>query len=325
MINKRNNVSLYAAIILERNSCHVSIVESVDRSFEVIRFLSQDILLGGATDDELLSEAAISKLVDFLISCADKLKQYNLCSMRCVATQIYNGKEFMQRIYERTGLNFEILSHHEATELSAKGCGELFDRKRSQVIILSLVEDSFELIHLGLRRGRFELIDMKTFPLSAYILSERFDTSKEYSQMIELCSLTINDFVKRQSIDDLRQVQIVAHSDFFTTLLAVQLGLKRYDASLVDGKTLSTKSLRDVIGRFICSNKKGLESQPCVGEERAPFMLAACSILEAVLKIWPVPKLCVTDRGIENGLLLRMIRKDQRRFDNKSKKYGSKT
>ena len=42
---------------------------------------------------------------------------------------------------------------------------------------------------------------------------------------------------------------------------------------------------------------------PCIGQERADLVVAGCAILEAILDIWPAPRLGVADRGIREGIL----------------------
>ena len=41
---------------------------------------------------------------------------------------------------------------------------------------------------------------------------------------------------------------------------------------------------------------------PCIGNERADLVVAGCAILEAILDIWPAPRLGVADRGIREGI-----------------------
>ena len=49
---------------------------------------------------------------------------------------------------------------------------------------------------------------------------------------------------------------------------------------------------------------------PCIGNERAGLVVAGCAILEAILDIWPAPRLGVADRGIREGILRSMMTAD---------------
>ncbi len=57
----------------------------------------------------------------------------------------------------------------------------------------------------------------------------------------------------------------------------------------------------------------GLMRHPCVGPERAAFVLPGCAIFEAIRNTWKVPEVTVADRGLREGMLLRMIRANQGR------------
>jgi exopolyphosphatase/guanosine-5'-triphosphate,3'-diphosphate pyrophosphatase len=49
---------------------------------------------------------------------------------------------------------------------------------------------------------------------------------------------------------------------------------------------------------------------PCIGKERADLMMAGCAILETILDFWPIDQLRVADRGIREGILRVLMRRD---------------
>ncbi len=42
-------------------------------------------------------------------------------------------------------------------------------------------------------------------------------------------------------------------------------------------------------------------------------MLPGCAVFAALVRLWPAPRVIVADRGLREGMLLRMIRADRRR------------
>jgi exopolyphosphatase / guanosine-5'-triphosphate,3'-diphosphate pyrophosphatase len=48
----------------------------------------------------------------------------------------------------------------------------------------------------------------------------------------------------------------------------------------------------------------------CIGSERADLVLAGCAILEAIRRAFPCPRLRVADRGLREGILVKMMRED---------------
>lgn len=57
-----------------------------------------------------------------------------------------------------------------------------------------------------------------------------------------------------------------------------------------------------------------IEAHPCIGPERAPFVLPGCAIFEAIHDIWPMQDIIVADRGLRDGMILRMLRKTSPMF-----------
>ena len=59
--------------------------------------------------------------------------------------------------------------------------------------------------------------------------------------------------------------------------------------------------------------RDGLARHPCVGPERAEFVLPGCAIFVAIHSLWPAPQVTVADRGLREGMLLRLIRAERGR------------
>jgi exopolyphosphatase/guanosine-5'-triphosphate,3'-diphosphate pyrophosphatase len=54
--------------------------------------------------------------------------------------------------------------------------------------------------------------------------------------------------------------------------------------------------------------REGLNRHPCVGPDRSDFVLPGCAIFEAIRDTWPAGGVTVADRGLREGMLLRMMR-----------------
>ena len=59
--------------------------------------------------------------------------------------------------------------------------------------------------------------------------------------------------------------------------------------------------------------REGLAQHPCVGPDRVDFVLPGCAVFAAIRRLWPAPQVVVADRGLREGMLLRMIRADRAR------------
>jgi len=52
----------------------------------------------------------------------------------------------------------------------------------------------------------------------------------------------------------------------------------------------------------------------CIGNERADLIIAGCAILDAILAMFPAREVCVADRGIREGILRTLMRRDGHRL-----------
>ena len=64
------------------------------------------------------------------------------------------------------------------------------------------------------------------------------------------------------------------------------------------------EALADRVSAMPCEARKSL---PCIGPERADLMVMGCAILKAITKRWPAGQLRIADRGVREGLLVRMM------------------
>ena len=104
---------------------------------------------------------------------------------------------------------------------------------------------------------------------------------------------------------------LIGTSGTVTTLAGVALSLPRYRRTLVDGRTIDIDAADQAMGDLFALGRAGLAAHPCVGPERVDFVLPGCAVYAAIRRVWPVHTLTVADRGLREGMLLRMIRADR--------------
>jgi exopolyphosphatase/guanosine-5'-triphosphate,3'-diphosphate pyrophosphatase len=95
-----------------------------------------------------------------------------------------------------------------------------------------------------------------------------------------------------------------------TTIAGVHLNLPRYDRSRVDGSWMTAAEVGAVVERLLAMSYAERVASPCIGAERADLVLAGCAILEAIRRAFPSPRLRVADRGLREGMLVKMMRED---------------
>jgi len=318
---------VFAALDLGTSNCRLMIAAPTRRGFRVIDSYSRIVRLGeGVQDTGQLGEAAMERTLEALQVCAARLRKHGPGRLRAVATEACrrasNGRAFLQRVRVETGLAVELIAAREEAELALESCAPLLQRpphRHDRGLMFDIGGGSTELGWVGLRGGRGRsaqaLIGWHSFPLGVLTLAERFGQRMfepaGYACMVEQALAELAVFDRRHGIAAAvaeGRVRLVGTSGTVTTLAGLALGLPRYRRVLIDGVVLSGADAHQATLQLRGLGAAGLAGHPCVGPERARSVLPGCAIFEAIHRTWPIPSVMVADRGLRDGMLLRMMR-----------------
>ena len=329
----REYIPAYAALDLGTNNCRLLVARPTRRGFKVIDAFSRIIRLGeGVSASGRLSEPAMLRTLQALEVCAAKMSRHRTAAARLVATEACriadNAGEFLDRVYDKLGLDIEILSREEEARLAVSGCASLIEPESDLVLVFDIGGGSSELIWLDLKgrdarpgRSLHERADVQSAIVSWTSLSVgvvtlaetfggRFVDNAVFEAMVAHVTHMLEPFEARANVRPLlatRDVHLLGTSGTVTTIAGVHLGLPRYDRSRVDGCWLETSDVRRVTDRLLAGTLEQRIAEPCIGRERADLVLAGCAILEALLRMWPCRRLRVADRGLREGILTMLM------------------
>ncbi len=108
---------------------------------------------------------------------------------------------------------------------------------------------------------------------------------------------------------------MIGASGTVTTVSAHNLGLKRYNRTLVDGSRIAREHILRICDQLSLLSVAELTHLPCIGDDRADLALAGGAILEAVCRQWPANTVRVADRGLREGVLMELMRQADRDAD----------
>ena len=107
---------------------------------------------------------------------------------------------------------------------------------------------------------------------------------------------------------------MVGSSGTVTTLASVHLGLRKYVRSRIDGATMRFDDLLR-IGRMLAGMSRDERAAiTCIGADRADLVVGGVAILEAIIRMWPVGRMRIADRGLREGILLGLMAQDGHRI-----------
>ncbi len=315
----------FAALDLGTNNCRLLVAAPTPGGFRVLDSFSRIVRLGeGLAGTGRLSDAAMDRALGALRSCVEKLGRRPVRALQAVATEACrraaNGPAFLARVEAETGLRLRVISPREEAELAMESCAPLLDRHDRRVLLFDIGGGSTEIawvrVHPGPRPP--ELIGYISVPVGVVTLSERCGpscfTEAGFRAVVEEVAERLHGFDAVHCIgQEIRAggVRLMGTSGTVTTLAGVAMALPRYRRPLVDGQTLDMEMADRALGDLFALGREGLAAHPCVGPDRVEFVLPGCAVFAAIREVWPVPRLTVADRGLREGILLRLIRADR--------------
>ena len=342
-MRKRN--SLYAAIDLGTNNCRLLIAEKRGNGFRVVDSYSQIVRLGeGLAANGALSQDAITRAIQALSVCKDKIEKNKVVSTRCITTQASrvasNGAAFLKQVKSEVGLKLETISAKEEAKLALIGCLDLIDDSGDFALVIDIGGGSTELCWVDARTARKRglkgslrqppILGWTSFPLGVVTLSEQHPESGE-DWYQTLCEHVSEHIKKNSNVDRFRHLFeanrgfLIGTSGTVTSMSALALGLKKYNRGQVDGSWIEKADLMKSRQRLQSLTIEERGEEPVIGPDRADLILSGCAILESIWNIWPSDRLRVADRGLREGILVSMMHGKRTSGSPKNKRRNQKT
>jgi exopolyphosphatase / guanosine-5'-triphosphate,3'-diphosphate pyrophosphatase len=313
----------FAALDLGTNNCRMLVATPAGDGFRVLDSFSRIVRLGeGLHSTGQLSGAAMDRAVDALEACATRLARRPVRQVRAIATEACrraaNGAEFLSRVKRETGFDFGVISGREEAELALESCAPLLPHDGRRALLFDIGGGSTELAWVRLAHGRTELIGFDSLPVGVVNLAERWGdagfTPDGFEAMVTDVLDRLHRFERVHCIArEIRNggVRLLGTSGTVTTLAGVALNLERYRRPAVDGVQLTGQEAAAALTSLRNLGREGLMLHPCVGPDRVEFVLPGCAVFAAITRLWPAPHVIVADRGLREGMLLRLMRADR--------------
>jgi len=319
--------AVFAALDLGTNNCRLLVGAPSAAGFRVLDSFSRIVRLGeGLQMSGRLSDVAMERALGALHACAARLHRRDVRAVRAIATEAcrraVNGQEFLARVRAETGLPIDVISTREEAELALESCAPLLRGPGRRALLFDIGGGSTELAWVRLSESGQtpELIGYDSLPVGVVTLAETFGhqgfAPDGYAAMVAHVATLLQPFERIHCIGheiQLAGVRLLGTSGTVTTVAGVAMGLPRYRRPMVDGQVLSAHATDVALATLRGLGRDGLRRHPCVGPDRAEFVLPGCAIFEAIRNTWPAPDVTVADRGLREGMLLRMMRTPPRR------------
>ena len=316
-----NPPEYYGALDLGTNNCRLLIAAPGPRGFMVKDAFSRIVRLGeGLGVNGALGEAAMARTIEALRVCSNKLKWHKVARHRLIATEACrlasNGAAFIERVAEETGLRLEIIDRETEAALAASGADPLIEPGAGHVLVFDIGGGSTEVMWIAQDGGARRILAWDSLAAGVVTLSERFGagitvTRASFASMRAHVAELLHPFkIKLDGLKLAGPDYLLGTSGTVTTIAGVQLKLRRYDRSLVDGQWLESTAIGAVTEDLLSMSYEQRTQNPCIGHERADLVMAGCAILEEIRSAFPTERVRVADRGLREGILTQLMKDD---------------
>jgi exopolyphosphatase/guanosine-5'-triphosphate,3'-diphosphate pyrophosphatase len=259
-----------------------------------------------------------------LEACGQRLARRPVQGIHAVATEACrratNGPRFIRRAEKALGVPIRVIHPREEAELAMESCSPLLRPEDRRALLFDIGGGSTEVAWVRADGPGPELIGTISVPFGVVTLLEREGSAcfeeDGFARVLREVADRLDGF---DSVHRIRQemraggVRVMGTSGTVTTLAGIALNLSRYTRSAVDGYELSIEEADRALDCLRAMGRAGLAAHPCIGPERVDFVLPGCAVYAAIREVWPSAAITVCDRGLREGILLRMMRGTRRR------------
>lgn len=305
-----------AAVDMGTNSFHLIIVQvKGDGSFKIIDREREVIRLGSHKGKEFswLSEGEIEKAIDVLNDFG-KIAQFYKADIRAIATsairEARNKNEFIERVFEETGITIEAVEGKIEAELIYLGVQHALDVEDKRILCVDIGGGSTEFL-LG-ENGISEFAE--SIKIGAVRLSKMFFPDYHLSESgIEMC---------RQYIRDKLNSNINLHPNHQFEMAVGSSGTIVAAASIISFRR-SGKFKKTMNGFTFTANEifsLNADVQKCESPvdrlfiegmeiKRADIIPAGLLILSEVFKTFELKEMTVSENALREGIIIDTIMK----------------
>jgi len=233
-----------------------------------------------------------------------------------VVREARNGREFVRRVKEKTGLDVEIIDGDEEALLALKGVLSCITVKTSDALVFDIGGGSTEYILSSLGNPVYS----ESLKLGVVHAAETFlhsDPTKEEeiekvsNHVVEILKPLLNNLVqnglKKRLPPENIDITLIGTAGTITTLAAMDQGLESYDPSRINNYLLThdrVKSLlNDIYPLALCERRKlcSLEGG------REDLIVAGTVIVLKTMEVFGFREMMVSDGGLLEGVLIDMV------------------
>ncbi len=309
-----------AAVDIGTNSFHLIVVEYTERgNFEIIDRAKEVIRLneGNVGDIKYINDRAINRAVHTLTNFLGIAKAHG-ASLRALATsavrESINKDEFLKTVYEKTGLEIEVISGIEEARLIYLGSLKAINAYHKKTLCIDIGGGSTEFI-IG-KEGKSEYsVSLK---LGAVRLAQKFFPDYVVTKDgIEKCRKWVKGvlYPTAQELKKRGFELCIGSSGTIQASGQMILANRKEDANagkLLNNFQFTAKELNGITNEIL--KKKTVKERvkiPGLEEKRADIIPAGAILLSVIFETLGIEKMTISEYALREGIIIDTLEKNK--------------
>lgn len=212
-----------------------------------------------------------------------------------------NAASFYEDVLRKTGIRVQVISGEDEATYTWRGSLGGMELPVGTLMVVDPGGGSTEVITGEGRQLRTRCsLEIGTVRLTEMFLGYGSVSASDYAKL----RAHVDSVVGALAVPVIPKA-LVAVAGTATTLMALELGLSKYDGEKIHGGTLSAAALRTWIDRLLLATPDERKALVAVSPGRADTLLAGATILLRVLEQARRQACRVSDRGLRHGVVTR--------------------
>jgi exopolyphosphatase/guanosine-5'-triphosphate,3'-diphosphate pyrophosphatase len=300
-----------AAIDVGTNTIRLTVAEvQDDDTYRILDEEREMVRLGEKLDRTgRLSDAAIERALAAIGKMKAIADGFKITQLRAIATsavrEAANGRSFVREASRQHKVRIDVISGEEEAQLAFRTASRHFDFQGRSTAVVDIGGGSVEVI---LSAG--SVIDhIYSLPLGAVRVTERLVRSdplrpKHWKAMKEAIDRGIRSVIRQPAH---RAEIMIGSGGTFTSLAHMSKWQREGRHGSVQGYVLSPAEIIHLLRRLRETPLEERRQIPGLSSDRADIIVAGSSVIARLVRILDTQQIMVNERGIRDGLLLRMI------------------
>lgn len=267
----------------------------------------------GLTPEKMfINPEAMARALKALSGFSLKLKEYGVGKLRAVATsavrESLNGRDFVRKVGEETGIPVDVISGDEEARLTVKGVLNNVSFDTPGCLIFDIGGGSTEYVYVY--DGK--IMNIASTGLGVVRLTEKYvadenDTEADMAALDAHIESVITEALPSFPQGGDETLTLIGTAGTPTTLAAMELRLAAYDPVLVNNYVLTREKIERTLKTVLSLPRADRTKIPGLEKGREDLIVSGTAVVLKTMERFMSGRMAVSDAGLLEGIAYSMV------------------